>query len=146
MPKARKISGIEFHLPRVYTPCQVGSETGLRGRSRNRKESEFFWWRRNWIPNNTGSRSRIFVRLRLQISNWIIFYITLLNWEFLLKWYNSFWHFCWHRDYLLCTTIPIASAKFHSLGVKQSEILERSQSGFGVGNFRKTESEILERA
>ena len=25
-----------------------------------------------------------FVRLRM--SNWIIFYITLLNWEFLLKW------------------------------------------------------------
>jgi len=35
-----------------------------------------------------------FVRLRLQKSNWIIFYITLLCWEFLLKWYNFFWNFC----------------------------------------------------
>jgi len=32
--------------------------------------------------------SDVFVRLRM--SNWIIFYITLLNWEFLLKWYNFF--------------------------------------------------------
>ena len=58
-------------------------------RSRSRKESEVFGWSR--IPNNTGSRSRIFfVRLQLRGSDWIIFYITLLNWEFLLKWYNFF--------------------------------------------------------
>jgi len=41
------------------------------------------------------------------MSNWIIFYITLLNWEFLLKWCNFFWNFCWIRGFLLCTTIPI---------------------------------------
>jgi len=29
-----------------------------------------------------------FVRLRM--SNWIVFYITLLSWEFLLKWYYLF--------------------------------------------------------
>jgi len=38
-----------------------------------------------------------FVRLRLRKSNWIIFYITLLSWEFLLKWHNFFWNFCWNR-------------------------------------------------
>ena len=41
------------------------------------------------------------------MSNWIIFYITLLNWEFLLKWYNFFWKFCWNREFSLCTTISI---------------------------------------
>ena len=28
--------------------------------------------------------------VRLRIPSWIIFCITLLNWEFLLKWYNCF--------------------------------------------------------
>jgi len=32
----------------------------------------------------------IFDRLRLRMPSWIIFYITLLNWVFLLKWYNFF--------------------------------------------------------
>jgi len=41
------------------------------------------------------------------MSCWIIFSITHLNWEFLLKWYNFFWNFCWNRDFLLCTTISI---------------------------------------
>jgi len=36
-----------------------------------------------------------------------LFYITLQNWEFLLKWYNFFWNFCWNKDFLLCTTISI---------------------------------------
>ena len=60
------------------------------------------------------------------MSNWIIFYVTLLSWEFLLKWYNFFWNFCWNRDFLLCTTI--------SIGIN-------SQFSFplckGVGNFGK---------
>ena len=30
-------------------------------------------------------------------SNWTIFYVTLLSWEFLLKWYNFLWNFCWDR-------------------------------------------------
>jgi len=34
--------------------------------------------------------------VQFQMSNWIIFYSTLLNWEFLLKWYNFFWNFCWN--------------------------------------------------
>jgi len=41
------------------------------------------------------SESDFFVRLWM--SNWIICYITLLNWHFLLKWYNFFWNFCWNR-------------------------------------------------
>jgi len=71
------------------------SVSGLGSRSQSRKESEVFGWSR--IPNNTGSRSQIFFRLRLWMFNWIIFYITLLNWEFLLKWYNFFWNCCWNR-------------------------------------------------
>ena len=46
-----------------------------------------------------------FVRLRM--SDWIIFYMTLLNWQFLLQWYNFFGNFCWNSDFLLCTTISI---------------------------------------
>jgi len=48
-----------------------------------------------------------FVPLRHRMFKWIIFYITLLKWEFLLKWYNLCWNFCWNRDFLLCTTISI---------------------------------------
>ena len=66
----------------------------------------------------------------------IIFYITLLNWEFLLNWYNFFWNFCWIRDFLLCTTISIDfNSKISFLYVKESES--------GVGNFGNSESDIL---
>ena len=88
-----------FHVFRKIVPCQPVL------RSWSRKESEVIGW--SQIPDNTGRRSRIFCRLQLQMSNWIIFNITLLNWEFLLKWYNFFWNFCWNRDFLLCTTISI---------------------------------------
>jgi len=37
-----------------------------------------------WFLGGVG----FFVRLRKY--NWIIFYITLLSWEFLLEWYNFF--------------------------------------------------------
>ena len=57
------------------------------------------------FPTTLGVGVGIFVRLRLRMSIWIIFYITLLNWESLLKWYNLFWNCCWNRDFLLCTTI-----------------------------------------
>jgi len=61
---------------------------------------------------NSGLRSRRFLSrvgfltrlavgvgffVQLRKSNWIIFYITLLSWEFLLKWYNSLRNFCWNR-------------------------------------------------
>jgi len=48
-----------------------------------------------------------FVRLRK--SNWIISYITLLTWEFLLKWYSFFWNFYWNREFLLPLFPLIAS-------------------------------------
>ena len=81
-----------------------GLLSGLR--SRSRKESEFFGWSR--IPNDTGSWIRIF--LSDSYSGCPIgsfFYITLLNWEILLKWYNFFRNFNWNRHFLLCTTIYI---------------------------------------
>ena len=62
---------------------------------------------RSRIPNNTGSRSRIFCPTPTPDAQLDHFLITLLNWEFLLKWYNFFWNFCWIRDFLLCTTISI---------------------------------------
>jgi len=44
-----------LHRPKI--------STGLRSRSwsRSRKEAEVFGWSQGRIPNNTGSRSRIFV-------------------------------------------------------------------------------------
>ena len=63
----------------------------------------------------------------LRMSNCIIFYITLLNWEFLLKWYNFFWNFCWNRGLLLCTTISIdfnSQISFPYVKESESEILE----------------------
>jgi len=49
-------------------------------------ESEVFGWSR--IRNNTGSRSRIFSPSPdVQLDH---FYVTFLNWEFLLKWYKFF--------------------------------------------------------
>jgi len=101
-------------------------------------DSEVFGWSR--IPNNTGRRSRIFCPT-LEVQ-WIIFYITLLNWEFLLKWYNFFWTFfrsiCFfavHHDFHLF------SAKFHILNVKKSESGVGNFGKVGAGNFGKSDSE-----
>jgi len=77
------------------------ADSGLR----SGKESEAFWWSR--IPNDTRGRVGYSVRLRLRKSNWIIFYITLLSWDFLLKWCNFLWNFYWNREFLLCTTMSI---------------------------------------
>jgi len=40
---------------------EVYKTAGLWSRSWSRKESEVFGWSRSRIPNNTGSRSRIFL-------------------------------------------------------------------------------------
>ena len=48
-------------------------------------ESEVFGWSR--IPNNTGSPSRIFCPTPTPDVQLIICQITLLDWEFLLKWF-----------------------------------------------------------
>jgi len=52
------------------------------------------------------SVSDFFVWLWLRKSNWIIFYVTLQNWEFLLKWHNFLWSFV-ETYFLLFTTISI---------------------------------------
>ena len=99
---------------------------GLRSRSRKESELDFF------------------VRLWFQMSSWIIFYITLLNWEFLLKRYNFFWKFCWNRDFLLCTTISI---DFNSqISLLLCGVGAGNFGKVGVGNFGKSESELLERS
>ena len=68
----------------------------------------------------------LFVRPRLWMSNCIIFYIALLNWKFLLEWYNFFWNVCWNRDILLCTTI--------STDFNNSQVSLHWRWGVGVGS------------
>ena len=67
------------------------------------------------------SESDFFLRHRK--CNWIIFYIGLLNWDFLLKLYSFFWNFCWNRDSCCAPRLPlILTVKFNSLYVKVSEL------------------------
>jgi len=85
------------------------------------------------------SESDFFVRLRLRKSIWLIFFITLLSWEFLLKWQISC-ETCWNREFLLCTTISI-----------DCYLLQNSWQPnfihFMLRNWsRESESEILERS
>jgi len=61
-------------------------------------------------------------------STWLIFYITLLSWEFLLKWYNFLWNFCWNREFLLCTTISIESVATKFLQPNYIHFMLRSRS------------------
>ena len=66
------------------------------------------------------------------MSNWISFFITLLNYVFLLKWYNSFGNV--FKSFCCAPQLPlILTAKFHSLYVEESEsgILEMSWAGVG---------------
>ena len=74
-----------------------------------------------------GVESDCFVRLWM--SNWIIFYITLLNWKFLLKWYNLFWNFCWNIDFLLCTTISIGISSCYKIVDGQTSLRMNSLPG-----------------
>jgi len=61
-----------------------------------------------------------FVRLRM--SSWIMFYITRLSWEFLLKWYNFFETFVEAEISCCVPRFPlILTAKVNSLCVKESE-------------------------
>ena len=110
------------------TICIVTLAHAVWAGLRSRMESEVFGW----------SRSRFFVRHRVRMFNWIIFYIRLLNREFLLKWYNFFWNW----EFLLCTTISIDF---------NSQISFPLCWGVGVGNFGKAESgsgsrKLLERS
>jgi len=113
------------YVTTYWVVCFAWLLPGLRSRSRSwsRKESEVFGWSR--IPNNAGSRSRTFL-VCSDAGVKLDHLITLLNGEFLLKWHSFFWNFCWKRDFMLCTTISTDfKATFHSLYVKESEILER---------------------
>jgi len=85
------------------------------------------------------SESDFFVWLRLRMSNWIISYITLLNWEFLLKMYNFFSNFCLNRDLLLCTTISIDFNRQNFIPFVLRSGSRKSWKG------RSRESEVLER-
>jgi len=114
----------------------------LRGRSRSHKESEVCGWSR--ILATLGVGVGFFSRIRM--SNWIMFYITLQNWEFLLKWCNFFWPFVDTEISCCASRYPlILTAKFYSLYVKESESenLQRSESGVAVGYFGKSESRIF---
>jgi len=80
----------------------------------------------------------LFVRLRM--SNWIIIYITLLSWEFLLKWCNFFWSFVETEISCCAPWFPfILTAKFHSLYVEESEsgIFERWSRKFWKDRNRR---------
>ena len=90
---AFKFLSLHLKRPFIVNPRQ---HQGLLSRV---AESEVFGWSRS--PKNTGNRSRIFF-VRVRMSNCIIFYITLLNWEFLLKWHDFFWNFCWNIFLFFC--------------------------------------------
>jgi len=97
-------------------------------RSQSRKESEVCGWSR--IPNNTGSRSWIFLSdsdFGCPIGSF--FYITLLNGNSCSNGTISFETFIEADISCGAPRFPlIFTAKFHSLYVKESEseILERS--------------------
>ena len=49
------------------------------------------------------------------------FYITLLSWEFLLKWYNFFWNFWHHNFHWLLIATKLLTTKVNFVYVKESE-------------------------
>jgi len=71
-----------------------------RNSCRSREESRVFLGGVGFLTI-LGGGVGFFFWILLRMSNWIIFYITLLNWEFLLKWYNFFWNLCWNRFHSL---------------------------------------------
>ena len=100
------------------------------------KHTTYTWMRYLHPGLQSRCRSRIFVRL--QKSSCIIFHMKLLSREFLLKWYNFFWNFCWNREFLLCITISIHCWLLQNCWqpnficfMKESESL----SGVGAGKF-----------
>jgi len=142
-------------------PCKAG----LRSRSRSCKVSEVFGWCRSRIPNNSRSsslcRSRIFcptptpeVQLDHFLHHTPKLGIPVEMVQFLLKILLKQRFLAVHYDFhwLLIAT-KLLTAKLHPfmLGVEvgsrklwegrnlepESKILERSESGVGVGNCRK---------
>ena len=104
---------------------------GLRSRSRSRSRKEFL----DGVGVGFLTTLGVGFLCPTRMPSWIIFYIALLNWEFLLKWYISFETFVESEIYCCVPWFPlISAAKFHSLYVKKS--------GAGVGNFGKSESGV----
>jgi len=90
------------------------------------------------------------------MSNWVIFHITLLNWKFLLKWYNFFWNFCWNRNFLLFTMISIdfnsqisfplcQGVKVGNFGSSEMGIWNFGKVGVGVGYFTSDSTTLIAR-
>jgi len=78
--------------------CRSRQNFGVQNRvAESEPESEVFGWSRSRICFPTPTPD-----VQLDHS---LHHNALLNWEFLLKWYNFFWNFCWNRDFLQCTTI-----------------------------------------
>jgi len=101
--------------------------------SRSRKESEFFGWSRSRIPNNTGSRSRIFCPTLDVWLNHFLYHTPKLGIpvemvQFLFKLLLKQISCCAPRFPLILT------AKFHSLCVKESGVGVRNFGKVGVGS------------
>jgi len=99
--------------------------------------SEVFGWSR--IPNNTWSRSRIFLS-DSGSSSGSFFYITLLSCEFLLKWYNFFWNFPETENSCCVQQFPLSASCYK---IVDSQISFTLCWGVGVGNFGKVGIEHL---
>ena len=96
-------------------------------RSRRRKEWEVFGWSR--IPNNTGSRSRIFCQILDVKLVHFLHHSPKLGIPVEMVQFISF-ETCVETEISFCPArFPlILAAKFHSLYSEESENLERSES------------------
>ena len=82
------------------------------------------------------SESDFFVRCRK--FYWIMFYITFLSWEFLLKWHNFLWTFCWNRIFAVYHDFQsVLVSRCYKILDSQTSFTSCWLSGVGVGNFGK---------
>jgi len=75
-------------IQKCYPAMSLNSPTIRPSTRVAQSEPEGFGWSWSRIPDNR--RSRIFRPTPTPDVQWDHFYVTLLNWEFLLKWYNFF--------------------------------------------------------
>jgi len=79
---------LSLHYPSLFCRFQLCSDQGCgAGVVRSRT---FLGGVGVGFLTTLGIGVGFFFRLPLRMSDWIIFYITLQNWEFLLKFYNFF--------------------------------------------------------
>jgi len=84
----------------------------------------------------TNLRVGVVFFVQFRMSSWIMFYITLLNWNSCWNCTICFKTFVETKISCCVSQFPlILTVNFHSFYVKESEILERSEPG--VGNFGK---------